>query len=67
MLSLKNEIKKLIENRKGSDDKNSGTAMAIIFAVVIGFILVTSFSAFFNDQFLPQVFDKITGALNNIP
>lgn len=58
------KIKEFIENKKGSDDKNAGSAMNMIFAVVIGSLLTTAIYGFFNRDFLPMVFSKLTGMLN---
>ena len=59
ILKLKLKAMKFILDKKGSDDKNAGTAMNIIFAIVIGGIIITSFAAYFNKDFLPTVFSKI--------
>ena len=59
LIKMKALIKKFISDKKGSDDKNAGTAMNIVFAIIIGGLLITSIYSFFNDQFLPTVFGKI--------
>lgn len=56
---MKTIIKKFISDKKGADDKNAGSAMSIVFSVVLGGLLITSIYAFFNEQFLPTVFGKI--------
>ena len=61
---LKKSIKSFINNKKASDDKNTGSAMAMIFAVVIGFLLLTTVYGFMNSEFLPEVFQKLKDALN---
>lgn len=61
---IKTKITDFIKNKKASDDKNTGTAMSMIFAVVIGLLLITSIYAFLNNEFLPAVFDKIKNTLN---
>ena len=38
---IKTKITDFIKNKKASDDKNTGTAMSMIFAVVIGLLLIT--------------------------
>lgn len=63
-LKLKNELKSFIKNKRASDDKNTGSAMAMIFAVVIGFLLLTTVYGFLNSEFLPEVFQKLKDALN---
>ena len=63
-LCLKKSIKSFINNKKASDDKNTGSAMAMIFAVVIGFLLLTTVYGFMNSEFLPKVFQKLKDALN---
>lgn len=63
-LYLKKSIKSFINNKKASDDKNTGSAMAMIFAVVIGFLLLTTVYGFMNSEFLPEVFQKLKDALN---
>lgn len=59
LTKMKALIKKFISDKKGADDKNAGSAMSIVFSVVLGGLLITSFYAFFNEQFLPTVFGKI--------
>ena len=61
---IKTKITDFIKNNKASDDKNTGTAMSMIFAVVIGLLLITSIYTFLNNEFLPAVFDKIKNTLN---
>lgn len=56
---MKTIIKKFILDKKGADDKNAGSAMSIVFSIVVGGLLITSIYAFFNEQFLPTVFGKI--------
>ena len=63
-LKLKNELKSFVKNKRASDDKNTGSAMAMIFAVVIGFLLLTTVYGFMNSEFLPEVFKKLKDALN---
>ena len=63
-VKLKNELKSFIKNKRASDDKNTGSAMAMIFAVVIGFLLLTTVYGFLNSEFLPEVFQKLKDALN---
>lgn len=64
---LKERIKKFIKSKRASDDKNAGSAMNIIFAIVIGGLLLTSIYAFLNGDFLPAVFQKIKDLLNYNP
>lgn len=61
---IKSQIHKFINNKKGSDDKNAGSAMSIIIAVVIGVLVLGLLYAFFKDQFFPAVISKIMDALN---
>lgn len=63
-LKIKREITSFVNNTKASDDKNTGSAMAMIFAVVIGFLLLTTVYGFMNSEFLPEVFQKLKDALN---
>lgn len=58
------KIKEFIKNKKGSDDKNAGSAMSMITSVVIGFLILTAIYSFFNQDFLPSLFQKITDAIN---
>ena len=64
IINFKKQLTNFIKDTRGSDDKNAGSAMSIIIAVVIGFLLLTSLYGFFNGQFLPAVFEKIMEALN---
>ena len=59
ILKLKLKAMKFISDKKGADDKNAGSAMSIVFSIVVGGLLITSIYAFFNEQFLPTVFGKI--------
>lgn len=63
-LDLKDKVKLFLKNKKGSDDKNTGSAMAMIFAVVIGSLLITAMFGFFNRDFLPVIFSKLLNILN---
>ena len=63
-LKLKNELKSFVKNKRASDDKNTGSAMAMIFAVVIGSLLITAMFGFFNRDFLPVIFSKLMNILN---
>ena len=63
-LILKNELKLFIENIKASDDKNTGSAMSMIFSVVIGFLILTTVYGFLNTDFFPNLFQKLVDALN---
>ena len=58
------KIKQFIKSKKAADDKNSGSAMAIIFAVVIGSLLISKIYGFFNIDFLPTVFQKLMNLFN---
>ena len=60
----KQKIKNLIKSKKGSDDKNAGSAMNIIFAIVIGGLILTSIYSFLNQDFLPSVFQRLNELLN---
>ena len=62
--NIKIKIIEFIKNKKGSDDKNTGSAMAMIFSVVIGFLILTTIYGFMNGEFLPEVFNKLKDALN---
>ena len=62
--NIKIKLIEFIKNKKGSDDKNTGSAMAMIFSVVIGFLLLTTVYGFMNGDFFPAVFNKILEALN---
>lgn len=64
---LREKIKEFIKSKRASDDKNAGSAMNIIFAIVIGGLLLTSIYAFLNGDFLPAVFQKIKDLLNYNP
>ena len=64
LLNLKNKIISFIKNTKASDDKNTGSAMSMIFSVIIGFLILTSIYSFFDKEFLPSLFQKITNTLN---
>ena len=63
-LKLKNELKSFVKNKRASDDKNTGSAMAMIFSVVIGFLFLTTVYGFMNSDFFPEVFQKLKDALN---
>ena len=63
-LDLKDKVKLFLKDKKGSDDKNTGSAMAMIFAVVIGFLLLSTVYGFMNSEFLPEVFQKLKDSLN---
>lgn len=64
MFILKTKLVKFLNNKRGSDDKQAGTAMAMIFSVVVGFFILTKVLEFLDVNFLPEVFSKITDALN---
>ena len=64
---LKEKIKRFIKSKRASDDKNAGSAMNIIFAIVIGGLLLTAIYGFLNTEFLPSVFQKIKDLLNYNP
>lgn len=64
LINAKQKIESFINNKKASDDKNTGSAMAMIFSVIIGFLLITTIYSFFNTEFLPSIFQKLTDALN---
>lgn len=64
---LKEKIRNLIKSKRASDDKNAGSAMNIIFAIVIGGLLLTAIYGFLNTDFLPSVFQKLKDLLNYHP
>ena len=58
------KIKQFIKSKKAADDKNAGSAMAIVFAVVIGGLLISKVYGFFNIDFLPTAFKKLMDLFN---
>lgn len=60
----KTKILQFLTSKKAADDKNAGSAMAIVFAVVIGGILIAKVGGFFNNDFLPTAFQKILDLFN---
>lgn len=64
IIKNKNKIRDFIIDKKASDDKNTGTIVAMITAVVVGLLIMTAMRTFLNDKFMPGVFDKLMNALN---
>ena len=58
------KIKQFIKSKKASDDKNAGSAMAIVFAVVIGGLFINKMYGFLNIDFLPTLFKKLMDLFN---
>lgn len=60
-------IKLFIDDKKGSEDKGAGVAIAMITTVALGFVIYNALTGFFTDKLFPSIFDKIMGILNIIP
>ena len=58
------QIKKFIKDKRGGDDKQASSGIAILTAIVLGGLVLTTMYGFFNDEFFPAIKQKLMDMLN---